>query len=438
MKRFLNILFKLTIILTIIILVVVVFAISSNSQKIPEIIVTSSSAEINALKGNYSWNAYSSVMSRDDVTKFDFLYRSDNTILVSPNEKLSISNNKEVGSRHNFEEVGFTCEDAAGSITNVQSTINNIDAYKGYTTIDFNAPQNEGTYVYFVKLGYFEKGEVEYTFKVVVSSEPQYNILEIVKYRDTSLDNIKDIKEIISKLPYSKGIQSYVVRTNNYNSKLVIYYDEILVGRNNFNNNSIALFTLIPELNAVEFNSRSTYYLFFRDELEAIQGRSFNEYVDDPELWEAETLYKDKRVDESNSRYEIIQAIVNDIVYTSSGEKVEAITLDTDSFIRNTDVGFNSVDTSKALSSIREKANVVFDYSLEAYYGSNNRSIYIGAEKIEPVSGDVEVNNTISGDNPEGIKTYEMRIIYINQGVTRRSLYYANYTDNKWQTYLHN
>jgi len=416
----------------------VVFVISSNSQKIPEIIVTSSNSQIDALKGNYSWNAYSSVMNRNDITKYDFIYRNNNTILVSPNDKISILNNKDVGSRHNFEEIGFTCEDVAGNITNVQSVINNSDAYKGYTTIDFTAPQNEGNYIYFIKLGYFEKGEVEYTFKVVVSSEPQYNILDIVKYKDTYLEDIKSVKEIISKLPYSKGIQSYVVRTNGFNSRLIIYYDEILVDRNNFNNNAIALFTLIPELYSVEFNSGSTYYLFYRDELEALQGRKFKEYIDDPELWASETLYKEKRLDESNTRFEIIKEIVSNITNLSSGEKVEAITLDTNSFIRNSNLGFNSVDTSKAIASIRNQANIVFDNSLEAYYNSNNKSIYIGADKIEYPSGDQIIDSLNSGDLLTNTHDNEINIIYINDGVTRRLLYYANYIDNKWQIYLHN
>ena len=37
--------------------------------------------------------------------------------------------------------------------------------------------------IYFLNLDYFEKGNVEYSFKIVVSTEPTYNILDLVKYK---------------------------------------------------------------------------------------------------------------------------------------------------------------------------------------------------------------------------------------------------------------
>ena len=446
MKQFFNVLVKVIAILLVIILVFVVLVVSSNSQKIPDVVVSSSGTNttINALRGNYSWNSFSGVLNRDDYSKGDYIYKNENTLLVAPSEKISIYNNKDSGIRHNFEEIEFTVEDVNGEAQNVQSTIDS-DSYKSYSTIIFDSPQNEGTYLYFIKLGYFEKGEVEYSFKVVVSSEPTYSILDLVKYKGSSFKNVNTIKDVVSKLPYSNGIDNYIVRENEDCNSLVISYSELIASRTNYTNNAIALLALFPDLDVVEFASSDNYYRFSRDELETLQGRNLTEYADNPELWEVETFYKEKREDYENTKYEVFIKIVEDAINYSSGDMLDFIVVDTKSF--NDKYDLSNVNSLMFLNKLKNYAKIIYDISLEEYRELNLNAIYIGANlnsssiynngedisDIDIVSGDI---NT-SGDNALSDQTI-IDIIYIKNKTEEHKQYYANYYNNSWEVYLHN
>ncbi|MBR3280476.1 MAG: hypothetical protein IKI57_01340 [Clostridia bacterium] len=448
MKKFLNILLKVLAAIAVLILVFVVIVVSSNSQKIPDIVVSNSSnATIDALRGNYSWNSFSGVLNKDDYSKNDFIYKSENTLLVSPNEKVSIYNNYNTGIRHNFEEIEFSYEDINGNAYNVQSTIDS-DAYKNYTTIEFYTPQNEGTYLYFIKLGYFEKGEVEYSFKIIVSSEPTYNILELVKYKDSSIYDINKIKEIVSKLPFSNGIVNYIVRNNKSNG-LYITYDELQASKTSYNNNAIALLALFPELDFVEFNSNTLNYRFSREELELIQGRSLLDYVDNPKLWELETFYKEKSNDKENTRYEAYLKIILDTLGLSSGDKVDNVAIDTVSFEKQDNSILDNTNSNKLINALKDYSKVIYDISLDEYTNLYANFGYIGAD-LYYTSGDSFIDNGLDGlemSNSGDINTsgdiinseeIPINIIYINGNNETHKSYYANYNDGSWSINLHN
>ena len=444
MKKFLNILVKVLATIAVLILVFVVIVVSSNSQKIPDIVVSNSSnATIDALRGNYSWNSFSGVLNKDDYTKNDFIYKNENTLLVSPNEKVSLFNNYNTGIRHNFEEIEFTYEDLNGTASNVQSTITS-DAYKNYTSIEFYTPQNEGTYLYFIKLGYFEKGEVEYSFKLVVSSEPTYNILDLVKYKDTSIYDINKIKEIVSKLPYSNGIKNYIVRNGKANG-LYITYNELNASKSSYNNNAIAILALLPKLDFVEFNSDLNSYRYSREELELNQGRSLTDYVDNPELWELETFYKEKKNDKESTKYEAYLKIILDVLEVSSGEKIESLAVDTKSFENQENSILDSANSSKLVNALKVYSKVIYDISLDEYTNLNANYNYVGAD-LYYGSGDTIVENGMvatSGDiltSGDLIYTDQIpiNIIYIKGNTETHKLYYANYIDDLWSANLHN
>ena len=65
-------------------------------------------------------------------------------------------------------------------------------------------PDREDTYYYYLTIDYFEKGEVEYAFKVIVSTDSTYDVEELIKYKKTSIQDYQGIQTIISILPYSK------------------------------------------------------------------------------------------------------------------------------------------------------------------------------------------------------------------------------------------
>lgn len=447
MKKFFNILLKLLGILTILILIAVVLMISSESQKIPDIVISSSNDEIMALRGNYTWNTFSEVLSLDTHMKDDYIYKNENSLLVTPSEKISIKNPKVVGGKHYFEQISFSCEDSNGVGQSVQSETKN-DSIKGISYIEFSVPQNEGIYYYFLEINYFEKGQVEYSFKVVVSQEPTYDILSLVKYKNTSLVDAESIQNILSILPYSRNVENVIIKPQKEMPELDVYFNEIVASRSNYINNAIALFTLIPELEIVSLYSSDNNYNFLRLELEKAQGRSFSEYVDNPELWEQEIVYK-QRVDTfDNSKNIPYVEIIKDVLNISSGDKINYITIDTKSFQDYTELGLSDILREKLLEDVKAFSSVVFDTTLDEYKAHKYAHTYIGAEQIESPSGDViETTNNkssnkqtsmvvASGDtdsNSEENKDYfVVKITTRKNNIEQRFTYNVGYINGEW------
>ena len=468
MKKFLNILLKVIGILTVVILGIVVISISSLSERVPDIVVTSSgTAEAFALRGKYIWNAFSEVLSNTNFSNEDYLYKSENTILASPGESIVVSNPNSVGSRHNFKTTSFLIEDSLGAMQNVTYT-ESSNTYNSTTSVEFTTPDVEGTYLYFLNLNYFEKGSVEYSFKLVVSTEPTYNILDLVKYKNTSLDDIESIREISSTLPYSNNIINYTIKNVGNSSQLSIKCEEIFVNRSSFNNNAIAFFTLIPELEVVKYYSDDVYFIYTREELESLQGRSLSDYADNPELWELETFYKEKRFLEDNTKDLAIFNVILDCLSLGSGEKIDILTVDTESFINNTDLNFTNVSANKLLDDLDDYVDVLYDTSLDKYIDLRYKHVYIGAEKIEIPSGDAiseesdsfedkkivdDVITVVDGSyvlagppNSGDVKlstssfndTYEVDIITIKNNVQKRYRYKMSYINGSWIVSQHN
>ena len=445
MKKFFNILLKLLGILTVLVLIGVVLKISSDSMQIPDVVISSSNDEITALRGNYTWNTFSEVLSLDSHTKDDYVYKNENSLLVSPGEKISIKNPAKVGGKYYFEQIGFSCEDSSGVTQSVQSeTI--TDSIKGVSYIDFTVPQNEGTYLYFLEINYFEKGQVEYSFKIVVSQEPTYDILSMVKYKNTSLRDAESIQSILNALPYSKNVENIVIKPQKSLPELDVYFNEIVAGRSNYINNAIALFTLIPELDLISLYSNDNNYNFLRLELEKAQGRPFSEYVDNPELWEQEIVYKQKINTFDNSKNIAYVQIIKDALNISSGDKINFITVDTKSFQDNTELGLSDILREKVLEEVKTFSTVVFDTTLEGYKNYKYAHTYIGAEDITKPSGDVIENNdkengnvenndvaTISGDNASS--NNELFVIHIltrKNNIEQKFTYNVGYINDEW------
>ncbi len=451
MKKFINVLLEVLGILSVLILGIVVFTISSNSQKIPGIVVSTSSNKVNALRGNYTWNAFNEVLNYDTHSNDDYDYTNENTIVTSPKEKVNITNSQDVGSRHTFNSKEFMYKDSKDRIQSVTAT-DVSNTYNNYTTLEFESPETEGTYYYYFTLDYHEKGQVEYSFKLVVSVDPSYDILDLVKYKNTNLGDAQSINEIISILPYSKNVSNLTIIDGD-SGKLNIFFDELLLNRSSFINNAIALFTLIPDLNTLKLYSEDTYYIYTREELELLQGRKLSEYVDNPELWQLETFYKDKRFDENNTKYIAIKNVVLDCIDTMSGEKVDAITIDTSSFINYTDFGVSSIDGAKVLDNLKDYASVVYDMSLSKHLANKYKHLYIGAEAF--VSGDsiTDAILTDEGENdtlPENIEIpsgdgssspypiYKLNIILFKNGDIKRYQYNLAYINGLWEYSRHN
>lgn len=422
-----------------------IIAISTNSQKIPEILVSSSNGEIKALKGNYTWNAFSTVLVESSFLNENYIYKNDNTILVSPDEKLTFFNDKSVGSVHSFDVSSFsnTNSDGEKSIVDYNKVSSNYDSN---IEVQFSAPSTEGTYFYYIYLDYHENGHVEYSFKVVVSTEPTYNILELVKYKNTSIVDMESINEIIKILPYLRNITNVSISAQDTTNKIIISLQEISVNRAGYTNDAIALLTLIPELDVIEFKDNEVYYIFSREELQTLYNRSFTEYIDNPEIWEKEVLYKERVEGPENTKDVIFKNIIIEALSLSSGERLEGISIDTESFSNKSNIPFSKVNQEVLLDSLKPYADVIYDIPLQKHVSLKFTHPYVGAEIKE-----IEVDDNFSGDELEETEfedntseeettndNYLVNIIVLKDNKEYHYQYDVYYFNNSWYSILHN
>ena len=442
MNRFLSVFAKILIIVGILLLSIVVLVISVNSEKVPEIYAYASDAEAKALTGNYKWYAFSDVLEENNYTKDSYVFKNDNTLLVAPNEKITLANSMVAATRHNFVQSSFEYEDSNGNKTIIPN--------EQQTNLEFTVPEKEETYFYYFKLDYHEKGYVEYALKIIVSAEPVYNIEELQKYKNTSLYDIKSINELLSLLSYSKNISNVVIENNELTHKLTVKYSEISVDRNSFLKNSIALFALIPEVNIIEYSSLEDVYIYTREEIEILQGRDVTDYAFDKELWENEVLYSVRILDQDNTKYKIFAEIAKRLIDMQSGETLDEISFDTSTFEENTSVAFNSINKYKFLNEMQQYAKVISDITFTQYASLKYNNMFICAERKQgdgSISGDNVVEKTefinnkktdISGDfeNSSGDdETYlgeEIRIFMRKNNKDYHYIFYVNYLNDKW------
>ena len=87
MKKFLSVLFKIIIVLAIVLFAIVVLVISIDSEKVPELYGYTESRSSKAFKANYTWNAFSEILKEDGIPKDYYVFKTENTLLVTPRRK---------------------------------------------------------------------------------------------------------------------------------------------------------------------------------------------------------------------------------------------------------------------------------------------------------------------------------------------------------------
>jgi len=448
LNKFLSVLAKILIIVGILLLAIVVLVISVNSEKVPEIYAYTTDLEAKALTGNYKWYAFSEVLEETNYTKDTYIFKNENTLLVAPNEKITLANSSSLATRHNFTQLSFEYEDSNGNRTIVPNE-QQSNSYGDKNYLDFTVPEKEDTYFYYFKLDYHEKGYVEYALKIIVSTEPVYDIEELQKYKNTSLYDIKSINELLSLLSYSKNITNLITIQTENDYKLIVKYSNISVDRSAFLKNSIALFALIPEVNVIEYSSPEDTYVYTREEVEIVQGRDVTDYAFDKELWENEVLYSVRILDQDNTKYKIFVEIAKRLIESKSGETLDMISFDTSTFDEHTVIGFSDLNKYKFLNEMQKYSKVVSDISFSRYLSLNYSHMFLCAEqKQEEVvpSGDgvveEEISNSesvvVSGDSrvssgDDG--TYlgeEIRIFVRKNNKNYHYIFYVNYIDGEW------
>ncbi len=460
MNKVLKVMLEVLLILTVLALVIVFLIFTAKSEIVPDIYVTSDSGKVAmAIRGGYKWNSFSDSVVADAITPEEYIYTNTNTLLVTPGEKMTFKNSDNPLNCYKFYQLDMKYYDDF----NIKHTVPAPEDSKVYADLKYlelNAPEDEGTYIYNFKFSYYNNGEVEYGLKLVVSTEPNYEIDELIEYKNTSITDYKTINKIIEILPYSKYKNSIILKTNSQEKELVINCTEFVMDKKDLTNNAIALFTLIPDLKIITYKSSIEasveLYTFTRTEIEIQVGRALEDYSKDIDLWKKEILFKEKVIDENVNKDLLYKAIVEDILTKYNDKSITNIFIDTEAFKNSSTLKITDVDRQEILDYLSNYSKVIFDMNYEQYKKINSKEMFIGLIGIrdkltfieEQFSGDnINYNNTdlkqnnfenkvnsyFSGDEYEVLKNQyicSIRVCY--NGSMEIYNYEIEYKDEKW------
>ena len=304
----------------------------SNSKKTPPKVLVANEERIisEAILGGYTWKVFGSNIIADSIDLKTLEYTSENTVISRPGKLLTLS-----------AEEKFSVKDA--KYINILSSEEETATYKSDEASAYyfvNAPEIEGSYLFLINLEYYGKGEAEYAIKVVVTDENIYDVKEMVKHKNTDIFDIVKIKEILNDLPYSNKLAGITINTVDTPKSINVKYDNISVDKKDLLNNTIALFSLIPNLGFISYDTKvdaeSIYYT--RTEINNMMNRNVLEYVEDTELWLKEVIYKEKNVKENNYITIYTSAISSSLSNFSGNEIGEYIAIDLGENIASGDI----------------------------------------------------------------------------------------------------
>lgn len=148
----------------VVLLVISWLLINSLSVKPPKLYLSSEfSKTIQAISGTYCWSNWRGGICVDSIHPTEFQYALDNTLTISRNEQIILSNkNIKIDRRHSFELSNLECFDKNKIVIDykVSPIYSNGDLY-------INAPSVNGVYVCNAILKY-KQGTVSYGYKLVV------------------------------------------------------------------------------------------------------------------------------------------------------------------------------------------------------------------------------------------------------------------------------
>ena len=385
--------------------------VSMNSEVVPDIYAFSNSnTKALAVRMGYNWNSFNGEIVADSLELKDVEYNNENMLLALPGEKITLKNSENSTRSHKFYPESFKYYDKSN--TEVTIPVAEDLLYKESKFFEFNAPETEGTYIYNFTLNYYKKGTVTYALKVVVSSAPTYSVNEIIKYKNTYLGDAVSVGAILESLPYAKYKEGYVLRTASEPYELIVNYGELSTAKSTFENSSIALFALIQNLDIITYNVAEGTYIYSREEIENLVGRDLLEYVNNPELWEKEILFKEKSEKNFKSHIDICKAIMSDILSEFDSNNMVEIAIDLKSFGNNEFINLNNVEKRELLEFCLNNTNIIHECDYEAYTGK------------APVVYCMEVLNEEDA--------YTLKIGINKNGKLEEHLYIAKYLEDKW------
>ena len=460
MNKFLKVVLEVILSLTILALVIVFLIFTAKSEIVPDIYVTSDSGKVaKAIRGGYIWNSFSDSVVADAIAPADYVYTNENTLLVTPGEKMTFKNSDNPMNCYKFYQLEMKYYDDS-NVEVIVPTAESSKVYADLKYLELNAPEAEGTYIYNFKFSYYNNGEVDYGLKVVVSTEPNYEIDELIKLKNTNITDYERINSIIETLPYSNYKESIILKTNSQERELVINCTELIMDRKDLKNNVIALFTLIPDIKIITYKTTSEenveQYTFTKTEIENQLGRSLVDYSNDIDLWKKDILFKEKVIDELVNKDLIYKQILEDMFIEYSEEVISNIFIDSESFKNTNVLSITDVDRQEIMDYISKYSNIIYDMNYEQYIKTRSKEIFIDLIEMrdkltfieEQFSGDSvndtnivknqtdfesKVNSYFSGDEYEKLKNqYICSIRVCHKGSVEIYNYEVEYKDEKW------
>jgi len=397
LEKVVKVLLEIIIAILLMVLILIFLSFTAKSEIVPNIYVTSDSGKVAlAVKGNYKWNSFSDSVEKNDLSELQYNYLSNNTLLVTPGEKMLFKNSDKDIDCYKFYQIYMRYYDESNSVTEVPIS-EDSKAFADLKYLEVKAPEEEGTYTYNFKFSYYNKGEVSYGLKIIVSTEPNYEIINLIKYKNTKLIQSKAVNDILDLLPYSSYRTNLIIRNNGESNELVIYYKDFSIERKELTNNVIALFTLIPELQNITFKFENEDYVFTRDEIEKQVGRSLEDYANSMEWWEKEILFKEKIIDEVSTRDSIYKSIIMDILSEYEEGKITKLAIDTKSFIETEVLQISEIDSKEILEFLSDFSNLVYDIDYDQYSTLGQETLFISLIELNDKAS--IINNEVSGDS---------------------------------------
>ena len=366
--------------------------------------------------GGYAWRNLIKDTVVDSIVPTEFNYYNENTLLVKPGEEITFRNSGRDFDEYKFYQNYIKYYDKSNNETSISTA--DLPANMDAKHLTITAPQEEGTYIYAINLNYHSKGEVEYGIKVVVSSTPSYKVEEIIEYKDTDVENVTLVNQLIDSLPYGENKESIAIRVADVPRELIVNYKELDADKNLFMDNSVALFALIPNLDIITYKLDEGTFVYVRDELEIIYNRDLLEYTEDVELWKKEILYNELEESES-AKVEMCTYILSDAISKTNQKN---IFIDLSSFGINEAFELNDSEKRNVLEkcSIKYKTliettaeHVLSDESFDGIllYAGNmfaeedaiiiELNEYYSNKKLEKVAYKIMKDGTISVKNSE-------------------------------------
>jgi len=202
------------------------------------------SSNVKCIKGGYNWNYLGKHVVADDISPSKMVYTEKNTVYVSPNQKLIFTNSS--SNKMYNEDIRYYDEKLNETILSTDK----VPAVMEVKSVSFNAPVKAGTYILAIKMNYYDKGSVQYGVKIVVNDD--ISLLE--QYSNTYLGDNSKVSEILNLLPYNNYISGMELSTVEAPYGITVNYSNINVSLDDLQFNSLALFTLIQNLDSIKYN----------------------------------------------------------------------------------------------------------------------------------------------------------------------------------------